>query len=107
MWGVLAATLISASLGLILGITSEEALTTYGPLGIISAALLWFAKGTVDRLVMDRDKALEQRDQMMNDVLNDFMPVIRRAVDVLEKREQLDAEVLAVMRGVREELGRR
>lgn len=98
--GVLPALLFGVVAGMIVSVTGEDALLTYGPLGIISATLLWFAKGTVDRLIKDRDQANQQRDQMVNDVLTEIMPVLRRTVDVLEKQHQIDIDVLAVLKNV-------
>lgn len=84
----------------ILSVTGEDALLTYGPLGIMSATLMWFAKGTVERLVKDRDQANAQRDQMVSDVFTEIMPVLRRTVDVLEKQQQIDVEVLTALKNV-------
>lgn len=81
--------------------TSEDALLTYGPLGIMSLMLALFARETVSRLVKDRDRANELRDQMIDDIINRMMPVLQRSVEVLEKRQQLDIELVDTLRDVR------
>lgn len=91
----------------VLGATTEDALLTYGPLGIMSLMLALFARETVARLVKDRDRANEQRDQMVNDVINRMMPVIQRTVEMLEKRQQIDVEVLETLKDVRRALEKR
>jgi len=98
--GVAPALLFGLVATVVMTVTGEDALLTYGPLGIMSATLLWFAKGTVDRLVKDRDQANQQRDQMVSDVLTEIMPVLRRTVDVLEKQQQIDVEVLSTLKNV-------
>lgn len=104
LWGVMSMPLLT--IGVVLGVTSEDALLTYGPLGIMSLMLALFARETVGRLVKDRDAANEQRDQMVNDVINRIMPVLQRTVDVLEKRQQLDVEMVEVLKDVRRALER-
>lgn len=106
MWTLLASTAIAVQLvvltvGVVLGAVPEDVLYSYGPLGVMTAVLLWFAKGTTDRLVKDRDRANEQRDQVVNDMVTRVIPMLQRAIDVIEKRQQVDHDILKTLEDLR------
>ena len=106
MWALLATTALAIQLtvitvGVVLGAVPEDVLYSYGPLGVMTTILLWFAKGTTDRLVKDRDRANEQRDAVVDDMLTRVMPTLQRTVDMLERRQQLDRDVLRTLEDVR------
>lgn len=106
MWALVASTAIAVQLavltaGVVLGAVPEDVLYSYGPLGVMTAILLWFAKGTTDRLVKDRDRANEQRDAVVNDMITRVMPTLQRAIDVIEKRQQLDHDIHRTLEDIR------
>lgn len=106
MWTLAASTVIAVQfvvlvLGVVFGAVPEDVLYSYGPLGVMTAILLWFAKGTTDRLIKDRDRANEQRDAVVDDMLTRVMPTLQRTVDVLERRQQLDQDILRALEDVR------
>lgn len=106
MWTLAASTvialqLVAVTLGVVLGAVPEDVLYSYGPLGVMTAILLVFAKGTTDRLVKDRDQANEQRDAVVNDMLTRVIPMLQRALDVMEQRQQLDRELVATLDEIR------
>lgn len=84
----------------ILAVTIEEALITYGPLGIGVFVLGLFSWRMVTWLFARVDKAEAQRDAMVQEVLTSVMPAVNRATEVLDKRQNLDREILdAMIRG--------
>lgn len=98
---VLAVQCVALTVGVILGAVPEDVLYSYGPLGFMTAVLLVFAKGTTDRLVKDRDQANEQRDAVVNDMVTRVIPMLQRALDVMEKRQELDRELLKALDDIR------
>lgn len=106
MWALIASTVLAVqcvtlTVGVVLGAVPEDVLYSYGPLGVMTAVLLLFAKGTTDRLVKDRDRANEQRDAVVNDMLTRVIPTLQRAIDVIEKRQQLDHDILRTLEDIR------
>lgn len=106
MWTLVASTVIASqllvvSVGVIFGVVPEDILYSYGPLGVMTAILLVFAKGTTDRLVKDRDRANEQRDAVVDDMVTRVIPMLQRAIDVIEKRQQLDHDLLRTLEDIR------
>lgn len=91
----------------VIGATGEEILVGYGPLGVFVVALGAFAKSTIDRLIQDRNSAITQRDEMIKDLFTKAFPVMERTVDVLDKRQMIDAEIISVLKDVRAHLERR
>lgn len=106
MWTLLASVAVAVqfvalTVGVVLGAVPEDVLYSYGPLGVMTTVLLWFAKGTTDRLVKDRDRANEQRDAVVDDMLTRVMPTIQRSLEVLERRQELDKDILRTLDDVR------
>lgn len=106
MWTLLASTALALQglvlvVGVVLGAVPEDVLYSYGPLGVMTTILLWFAKGTTDRLVKDRDRANEQRDAVVDDMVTRVMPTLQRAIDVMEKRQQIDRDLLQTLEDIR------
>jgi hypothetical protein len=97
----LALQLLALTVAVMFGAVPDDVLYSYGPLGVMTTILLWFAKGTTDRLVKDRDRANEQRDAVVDDMLTRVMPTIQRSAEVLERRQQLDQDILRTLEDVR------
>ena len=47
------------------------------------------------------EKAEAQRDQVRDDIANQFVPVVQRAITVFEQREDLDKQTVDVLEDVR------
>lgn len=88
------------------GLTGEEILVGYGPLGIFVALLLVFAQQTIQRLIKDRDQERDKREALVNDILTKVIPLIERNTQVLNARTTLDNETLDVLKDVRRLLER-
>lgn len=81
-----------------------DQLANYGALGLIVLAFLTglvFAKPTVDRLIKERDKAEEQRDSVIRDVLEKVAPALEHAVEALKARSEFESDVRDVLVDVR------
>ena len=89
---------------------ATEALTVYGPLGVF---VILFVLGLVvgkkehDRVISERDQAVEQRNTLIDDVLNKVAPLLERAAEAIKARDEHDSEVYAVLVDVRRLLERR
>lgn len=79
---------------LIFGLTGEEVLYGYGPLGVFAVAAGVALRTMGQYIIKDRDRAVEQRDQMADDMFNKALPLLTRTADLLEKRTQLDQELM-------------
>lgn len=79
-------------------VTVDQVLLTYGPLGVGVLVLGYFAFKMVDLLIHDRNTSNSQRDAIVNDVFTKVMPAIARNTEVLEKRHDLDREIIEVIR---------
>ena len=83
---------------------ATQALTTYGPLGIF---VVLFVLGLVvgkkehDRVIAERDRAWEQRDQIIDDVHEKVAPALERATEAIRARENFEDRVLEVLTDVR------
>lgn len=87
-----------------------DQLANYGALGIIVLAFLTgllYAKPTVDRLIKERDKAEDQRDQVLYDVLEKVAPALEQAVNALKARSEFEVDVRDVLVDVRRMLEQR
>lgn len=87
-----------------------DQLVNYGALGVIVLAFLTglvFAKPTVDRLIKERDKAEDQRDSVIHDVLEKVAPALEQAVEALKARSEFESDVRDVLVDVRRMLEQR
>lgn len=83
--------------GLIYAVTLDDALISYGPLGIGVLVLGYFAAKQVVFLRERGDKAEAQRDAMIEDVFTKVLPALSRNTEVLEKRTDLDREIIETL----------
>lgn len=70
--------------------TPEEILYGYGPLGVGVVALGVIGLRMFNIILKDRDKAIEDRDALLEDFFTKVIPAITRNTDVLERRQELD-----------------
>lgn len=89
---------MSLSLSLIYAVTLDDALISYGPLGIGVLVLGYFAAKQVIFLRERGDKAEAQRDAMIEDVFTKVLPALTRNTEVLDKRTDLDREIIETLR---------
>lgn len=79
----------------IFAVTSpDQSLYDYGALGIIVVVLSGFAYKALNILLHDRDKAVADRDVMIQDVFTKVLPAITRNTEVLQGRQEIDRQVL-------------
>lgn len=76
----------------------EQKLYEYGVLGVIVVALAWLAYKMFNILLKDRDKAISDRDAMIQDVFTKVLPAIARNTEVLEARQEIDRDMVDVIR---------
>lgn len=82
-------------------------LVNYGALGLILLAFLGgvvFAKPTVDRIIVERDKAEAHRDQVLSDVFEKVAPVLERTLEAVKSRESYEADISQALSEVRDVL---
>ena len=75
----------------------QNILYGYGPLGIgvvvMSAVIYKMFKIILD----DRDKAVQQRDTLLEDYLTKVLPAITKNTEVLASRQDLDREIILLL----------
>jgi hypothetical protein len=76
----------------------EEVLYGYGPLGVGVVALAFFGHKMFGIILKDRDKAIADRDAMVQDLFTKVLPAITRNTDVLEGRQDIDRELVAMIK---------
>ena len=84
-----------------------DPLLVYGPLGVFVVAFalgLIVAKPIYDRAVADRDRAEAQRDAVTKDVMERVAPVLERAIDTINRRAEMDTQIVSLMTDVRRAL---
>lgn len=62
-------------------------LAQYGAIGVILAALLWFAKHAYDREAERADRLEEENSRLRQKVEDDIIPLLTRAMDALRERD--------------------
>lgn len=77
----------------VLGVTPEEILYGYGPLGIGVVALSFVGYKMFNIILKDRDKAIADRDVMIQDVFTKVLPAIARNTDVLESSQNVSRDL--------------
>lgn len=78
----------------VFAVTPEEILYGYGPLGVGVVALSFVGHKMFNILLKDRDKAISDRDAMIQDVFTKVLPAIARNTDVLEARQAIDRDLV-------------
>lgn len=87
-------------------VNAEEVLYGYGPLGVGVVALSIALARMFNMMMKDRDKAIADRDALVEDFFTKVLPAIMRNTEVLEKRQVLDTELIEAIKksnGLREE----
>jgi hypothetical protein len=79
----------------------DELLLNYGIAGVMLIVLLAFAHQTIERLIRDRDRAIEKCDTLTNDVFTIFAPAIKEATEAIRARELHDDKIYDVLIDVR------
>lgn len=77
----------------VLAVTPEEILYGYGPLGIGVVALSVVGYRLFNIILKDRDKAIADRDVMIQDVFTKVLPAIARNTDVLEATQGVSRDL--------------
>lgn len=87
------------SVAVYMATTPEQVLYGYGPLGV-GVVILTFAVMKMFNIIMkDRDKAIADRDEMVQDLFTKVLPALTRNQEILIQRKDLDRELLEVVRG--------
>lgn len=82
----------------------------YGIPGLVIAALLvglLWAKPAVDRLLRDKEKAENQRDELLRVYEEKMLPALADSIVITRDLKPVIQEVSLVMTQVKDELGRR
>ena len=81
-----------------LGVTPDQVLYGYGPLGIGVVVLCGAVYKMFMSFMRDKDKAVADRDTMIQDVFNKVLPAFDRNTEVLLARRDLDRELIDVLK---------
>lgn len=83
---------------MILAVTPDQVLYGYGPLGVGVVVLTYALVKLFNIIMQDRNKAVEDRDTMTQDVFTKVLPAFARNTEVLERRQELDRELIDVLK---------
>ena len=75
-------------------VTPEEVMYGYGPLGVSVVVLFIAVSRLFTILLKDRDKAISDRDAMVQDLFTKVLPAITRNTDVLERQQEIDRQLI-------------
>jgi hypothetical protein len=81
-----------------LAVTPDEVLYGYGPLGIGVVVLCAAVYKMFLSFMKDKDKAVNDRDTMIEDVFTKVLPAFDRNTQVLLTRQELDRELIDVLK---------
>lgn len=81
-----------------LGVTPDQVLYGYGPLGIGVIVLCGAVYKMFVSFMKDKDKAVADRDTMVQDMFDKVLPALDRNNEVLITRRDLDREVIDVLK---------
>lgn len=82
----------------VFGVTGEEVLYGYGPLGVGVVVLSAAVAKLFSIVLADRNKAVEDRDAMLSDLFTKVLPAIARNTEVLENRQILDRDLIEAIK---------
>lgn len=71
-------------------VSAEEVLYGYGPLGIGVVALSVVGYKMFNIILKDRDKAIADRDALLEDLFTKVLPAIARNTELLDDRKDID-----------------
>lgn len=74
--------------------TPEQIFYGYGPVGVVAVIVSFVAWKMFNILLKDRDKAINDRDTMTEDLFTKVIPAVSRSTEVLERRQDLDKELI-------------
>lgn len=76
----------------------DQILYGYGPLGVGVVALTYGIIKLFNIVLSDRDKAMQQRDALVEDYFTKVLPAITKSTEVLQNRQDLDRELIAAFK---------
>ena len=79
-------------------VTPEEVMYGYGPLGVGVVVLCIAVYRLFTIIVKDRDKAIADRDSMVQDLFTKVLPAIARNTDVLERQQEIDRQLIETIK---------
>jgi hypothetical protein len=82
----------------------------YGVPGLVIAALLvglLWAKPSVDRLIKDKEKAEEQRDQLLSIYEEKMLPALTDSIAVTRDLKPIIQDVTTILAQIRDDMSRR
>ena len=81
-----------------IAVTPDQVLYGYGPLGVGVVVLCAAVYKMFVSFMKDKDKAVADRDTMIQDVFNKVLPAFDRNTEVLLARRDLDRELIDVLK---------
>lgn len=81
-----------------IGVTPDQVLYGYGPLGVAVVVLCAAVYKMFVAFMKDKDKAVNDRDTMIQDLFTKVLPAFDRNTEVLLARQELDRELIDVLK---------
>jgi len=79
-------------------VSPEQRLYEYGVLGIVLVIVSIFAYKLFNIILTDRDKAISQRDVLLEDFFTKIIPALTKNTEVLQTRQDLDREIINLIK---------
>jgi hypothetical protein len=76
----------------------EEIMYGYGPLGVIVVALSVVGYKMFNIILKDRDKAIKDRDALLEEIFTKVLPAIANSTEAQLSRQGLDREYLETIK---------
>lgn len=89
----------------VLAASEGQPLAVWGPLGVCLAAVAWFMRELILRTIQDKDRAIASNERLIEQLMTQAIPAISKSADAIEKRQQLDERLIALLEDVRRKLG--
>jgi hypothetical protein len=93
------------TVAVVVAATDGQPLAVWGPLGVCLAAVAWFMRELILKTIQDKDRAIASNERLIEQFMTQAVPAMSKSADVIEKRQQLDEKLIALLEDVRRKLG--
>lgn len=107
------------AVAVVLAAGEGQPLAVWGPLGVCLAAVAWFMRELILRVIQDKDRAVASHEKLVDMMMTKAIPAIEKSADALLKaipaidksteamnhQQELNSQLVLIMSDVRRQLG--